>query len=123
MRYEDLVTEPKETLLGLMAFCFGIKDAHGTNLERRIDQVLFMGKSATQMYALKNTTGRLDVHRSKYTKDQIKYVQECLGEWVYYFGYADVQENPTGFLFKGEQHKEEYLAKFNRFELVNFLAI
>ena len=106
-----------------MAFCFGIKDAHGTNLERRIDQVLSMGKSATEMYAQKDTTGRLDVHRSKYTEDQIKYVQECLSEWAYYYGYADVQENPTGFFFKGEQHKEECLAKFNQFKIDNIAAI
>ncbi len=37
VRYEDLVTDPKETLLGLMAYCFGVKDLHGTNTERRID--------------------------------------------------------------------------------------
>ena len=65
----------------------------------------------------------MDVHRSKYTEDQIKYVQECLSEWAYYYGYADVQENPTGFFFKGEQHKEECLAKFNQFKIDNIAAI
>ena len=37
VRYEDLVLEPKKTLMGLMSFLFEVKDLTGTNAERRID--------------------------------------------------------------------------------------
>ena len=44
VRYEDLILEPKETLMGMFAFIFGEKDLIGTNAERRIDQVVALGK-------------------------------------------------------------------------------
>jgi len=37
VRYEDLVTDPKDTLMGLMSFLLEKKDLSGTNVERRID--------------------------------------------------------------------------------------
>jgi len=37
VRYEDLVTAPKDTLMNLMAFLLEKKDLSGTNVERRID--------------------------------------------------------------------------------------
>ena len=37
VRYEDLVLEPKKTLMGLMSFLLEVKDLNGTNAERRID--------------------------------------------------------------------------------------
>ena len=37
VRYEDLVLNPKETLMGLFAYILGEKDLSGTNAERRID--------------------------------------------------------------------------------------
>ena len=40
VRYEDLVTHPKETLMGLMCYLFDKRDLTGTNMERRIEQVL-----------------------------------------------------------------------------------
>ena len=40
VRYEDLVMEPKETLMGLMSFLLDEQDLTGTTMERRIDQLL-----------------------------------------------------------------------------------
>lgn len=40
VRYEDLVAEPKETLMGLMSFLLEVEDLSGTNVERRIDDLL-----------------------------------------------------------------------------------
>ena len=57
VRYEDLVREPKETLMGLMSFLLEQKDLSGTNVERRIEQVISKGSSAAQTYRLKSTTG------------------------------------------------------------------
>ena len=67
VRYEDLILKPKETLMGLFGFLLGVRDLSGTNAERRIDQVLAMGRKATISYNLKPTTGKLNVHEDKYT--------------------------------------------------------
>ena len=37
VRYEDLVLEPKETLMNLMSFLLDEQDLNGTTVERRID--------------------------------------------------------------------------------------
>ena len=37
VRYEDLVLQPKDTLMGLFCYLLGERDLTGTNLERRID--------------------------------------------------------------------------------------
>ena len=60
VRYEDIVTNPKETLMGLMSFLLEVKDLTGTNMERRIDQLVSKGKAAVTTYNLKDTTGKFD---------------------------------------------------------------
>ena len=101
VRYEDLVLKPKETMMGLFAFILGEKDLTGTNAERRIDQVVAMGKKATISYNLKPTTGQLNIHEDKYSPELRAFVQEELTEMLHYFGYAKEEagqeENPTGF--------------------------
>ena len=47
MRYEDLVCEPKRTMMGLMSFLLEEPDLQGTNAERRIEEVVAMGSKAT----------------------------------------------------------------------------
>ena len=69
VRYEDLVSQPKDTLMGLMSFLLEQKDLTGTNIERRIEQVLSKGKGAATTYQLKDTTGQFDQHLSKYTPE------------------------------------------------------
>ena len=68
------MTDPKETLMGLMGFLFEQKDLTGTNIERRIDEVVAKGSSAATTYKLKATTGKFDVHKEKYTPEMKKYV-------------------------------------------------
>ena len=59
------------------------------------------------------------MHRSKYTPEQIKYIQDELSEHIYYFGYANVgEDNPTSF-FEFEEHLPENLAAFNKFRADN----
>lgn len=114
VRYEDLVMAPKDTLMGLMSFLLEKKDLTGSNVERRIDEVVAQGSKAAQTYRLKSTTGQFNVHLSKYTDDQKQYIQDTLGDQLYYFGYANVEDNPTGFFDFGE-HSAENLAKFDKF--------
>lgn len=44
LRYEDLVANPEPELQNLMRFLLGKKDLSGTNAERRINEVLAIGK-------------------------------------------------------------------------------
>ena len=69
VRYEDLVLKPKETLMGLFAFILSKKDLKGTNAERRIDQVVSMGRKASISYNLKPTTGQLNIQEKCYTPE------------------------------------------------------
>ena len=80
VRYEDLVTHPKDTLMGLMSFLLEVKDLTGTNMERRIDQVVSKGKAAATTYRLKDTTGQFDQHLKKYSPELKQYVRDTLGD-------------------------------------------
>ena len=46
-RYEDLVTDSKKELDGIMKFLLDVDDLSGTNCERRIDQLSKMGTEAS----------------------------------------------------------------------------
>ena len=122
VRYEDLVTHPKETLMGLMSFLLEVKDLTGSNMERRIDQVVSKGKAAATTYRLKDTTGQFDQHLAKYSPELKQYVRDTLGDQLYYFGYANVEDNPTGF-FEFEEHTEANLALHNKFRADSAAAL
>lgn len=69
VRYEDLVSDPKETLMGLMSFLLEESDLVGSNAERRICQVISKGSKGAATYKLKDTTGKFDQHQAKYTPE------------------------------------------------------
>ena len=60
---------PKDTLMGLMSFLLEKKDLAGSNVERRIDELVAQGSKAAQTYRLKSTTGQFNVHKAKYTEE------------------------------------------------------
>lgn len=47
VRYEDLLTQPKEAMEGLFEFLLDIPSVKGRNVEKRIQEVVDMGASAT----------------------------------------------------------------------------
>ena len=49
-RFEDMMGKPKETLEGIMKFALGVEYIEGTNVERRIADVLDLGSSACRTY-------------------------------------------------------------------------
>lgn len=53
LRYEDLLTKPKETLEGLFCFLMNRESIEGLNIQRRIQAAIDMGHKSTQAYALK----------------------------------------------------------------------
>lgn len=97
IRYEDLVSKKKETLMGLLKFMLCEKDLDGTNAERRVDEVVRLGLQASQSYQLKKTTGKFNAHMNKYSPELKQYVQTELADLMYYFGYTNVDDNPVSF--------------------------
>jgi hypothetical protein len=75
-RFEDLISNKKEELTGVMKFLLGMEDISGTNAERRINEVCDLPAEATQPYAIKKTTGVKNAHKDKYTADQMEYLKE-----------------------------------------------
>jgi hypothetical protein len=51
------VTNPRETYSGIFKFFLDMEDITGTNVERRIDEVIAMGSNASRIYQTKATTG------------------------------------------------------------------
>ena len=98
VRYEDLVSNKKETLMGLFSFILGQKDLQGTNIERRIDKLVGMGLAGATSYTLKKTTGRFNVKIGMYPPELQQFVAAELREFSYQFGYASVPGNQTGFI-------------------------
>ena len=114
VRYEDLVTSPKETLMGLMSYLLEVEDLSGSMAEKRIDEVVAAGSSAAQTYKLKSTTGQFNIHANKYTEAQLQLIKDTLGSQLYYLGYANYDNNPTGF-FEFPEHTPENIALHNKF--------
>ena len=72
--------KPKDTLMEVMGFLLESKDLEGTNLERRIDQVLAMGQEKTSAYKLKSTSGKFDAHAHMFTPEQRLFVENNFGQ-------------------------------------------
>ena len=90
VRFEDLVANPEPELMKIMQFLLNEKDIRGSNAERRVKDVLAMGRSATVTYALKDTTTKFDGNKSKYSESQIAWIKEEFKEFMHFFGYAKV---------------------------------
>ena len=108
--------------MGLFSFILGKSNLRGTNTERRIDQVVEMGLKASQVYQLKDTTGLLNAHAHKYHPELIQYVQRELTPLMYYFGYANVDDNPFG-IFKYNQHTKENLRNYMQYRRDNEIEL
>ena len=120
VRYEDLVSNPRPELEGIMKYLLDLDDISGTNAQRRVDQVIDMGAASSQTYKLKSTTGKFNNAKGRYTDAQIKLIQEMNADHLYYFGYANhpTEENKTAF-FEFNEHKKEHLDKYYGFRKDN----
>lgn len=126
VRYEDLVLDPAETMKGLYKFLLSAEDLSGTNCERRIDEVVAMGRDATVSYALKPTTGMLNIHTEKFTAEQIAAIKAELIDNLHYFGYTDgVKGNKTAFYDYSDssERTQEHLDSIFGFRRDNLRAV
>ena len=83
-----------------MKFLLHETDLSGTNAERRISDVIGLGREATMTYKLKDTTFKFCGNNHLYSAQQFAKVKDEMKEMLHFFGYAKVAsdpENPTGF--------------------------
>ena len=120
-RFEDMITNPKEVLMGLFAFLLDVDDLSGTNCEKRIDEIVALGHGASVIYKLKPTTGKFNQHAQRYTADQLDYIKETMAEQLYFFGYTNHPEieHDTAFFDYGDDHKPDHLSDFKGYLKVN----
>ena len=52
-KFEEIIKSPQAALVDLFKFLFGVQDIVGSVLERRIQDVIEMGHSASQTYKMK----------------------------------------------------------------------
>lgn len=50
IRYEDLRSKPQETLEKVFCFLLNLESVEGTNIQRRIKEVVSLGHSASVVY-------------------------------------------------------------------------
>jgi len=97
LRFEDLVQDPETQLMHVMRFLVGQNDLSGTNAERRVQEVIAKGASATRTYDLKEGTKKFNSNGRRYNDEQKAYITEELKEYLYYFGYVKNEDDPENF--------------------------
>lgn len=132
VRYEDLCERPEDELNDLFAFILDKEKSamFGTNCWKRINDVIEMGDKASQSYKLKDTTGKFNYHAKRYNEEQIQFIKDTLGEYLYFFGYAkdeDIERRGPGsstyFFDFGADYNEEHSDKLNGFRKVNMRSV
>ena len=59
---------PEPELRNMLSFLLGVRDLTGTNAERRLNEVIAMGRNATQTYTLKDSTKQCNANAHRYTQ-------------------------------------------------------
>lgn len=125
LRYEDLAENPKYVLTELFKFILEIETLEGTNIERRIEEVLSKGHSATKLYDLKQIdkkVNKYNKHFHRYSEEQIKRVKKELSKMIHFFGYdqREGEQNPFGFFeYEEGEAPTEHLSLKDKFKEVN----
>lgn len=114
-----MVNDAKNTYEGIFKFLLEIDNIEGTNAQRRIDEVVKAGRSATQTYKFKETTGQLNASAKRYTQEQQKFIKDELGDLLYFFGYSNIDEDSYSNFYQFDEHTEERRALHNGFKKVN----
>ena len=106
IRYEDLLTKPKDTLMGLFGFLLNNKNLEGTLIEHLI--VKHTAKD-TKKEVYKPRVGKVNGSKSKYTKDQIDQIKRQAGQMLRRLGYIKgtklAEAHNTGFYSDDEEVK------------------
>lgn len=87
LKFEELRNEPRESLREVFSFLLDIDDITGTVIEKRIDDVIAMGHSATVAYKLKPKPKAYKTARDMFTKEQQRHLFTTLYDYLKFYGY------------------------------------
>jgi hypothetical protein len=91
-----MLIEPQKTLEDIFAFLLNLKSIEGTIVQKRIEKMLDQ-KYGAKMYYKPQTVG-LNKNINRWNKDQLENLKAVAPENLFFFGYANHDNNPTGFV-------------------------
>ena len=97
VRFEDLISDTKNTLLGLFRFLLNQKDLEGTLIEALIEHHT---KSKTLKQVYKPRKGKANSNKHRYSESQIKLIKKEAGQILKRMGYVNEDNdssNKTGY--------------------------
>lgn len=123
LRYEDLCTNPADSLLELFEFLLEVPSLKGSVCEARIKAVVDRGAHAQAIYKLKSTQSKFNKHAHMFNEAQLGRVVDTLRDLNHFFGYTEhpTLENPTAFFkydYKSEANQTA-LKDFNGYQRAN----
>lgn len=84
IRFEDILNNPKPTMLSLFQFILNTTDLSNTRIAHYID--LAVQEKAPEVY--KPRQGKVNSNLDKYNAEQLKFMYECASQMLNEFGYA-----------------------------------
>jgi len=126
VRFEDMLLKPEQELEDMFKFILDLEDLEGTNVQRRIKEVIAMGAKAAALpnYKLKKDTGKFTANMKRYNEEELSYIKEHFGHMLYFFGYTNhPEESHATEIFNFDEHTPENLERFNGFRKFNAEAI
>ena len=85
IRYEDILTNPKNTMMQLMKFIINEPNIEGTRIEKYID--LTVSEKAPEIY--KPRQGQVNSNNEKFNREQLEYMYKHCPSHLQNFGYQD----------------------------------
>jgi len=126
VRYEDLLSDPKETLMSLFSFLLNEKSLTGTLIEALIDKHT---KKDEKKEVYKPRVGKINANKKKYTKSQISQIKQLSGQMLRRMGYIKGSKtslkNNTGFYSDDDDvalshgYECDSLVKYGKLQQVN----
>jgi Sulfotransferase domain len=106
IRFEDLLTKKKESMIGTFEFLQGLESTEGLYIGKRINDVLDAESAGTHY---KPRSGQANANLKYYSAEQLEYVKETCREYINFLGYSKTpgQENETGFFEYADLNEEE----------------
>lgn len=96
VRYEDLLTAPYKTLLGLFSFLLNQRDLTGTLIESLIAKHT---KKGVKKEVYKPRVGKINANKKKYSQSQISQMKKLAGQMIRRMGYLksskSIEKNET----------------------------
>ncbi|CDW83009.1 fbox domain containing protein [Stylonychia lemnae] len=85
IRFEDILTDPRPTMIKLFKFILNTSHIEGTVIEKYID--LAVKEKAPEIY--KPREGRVNTNMDKFNREQLDFMYNYAKEQLQYFGYDD----------------------------------